>query len=204
MEWKADHYQTLGVSRDAEAHEIRRAFRRSAKELHPDGGGEDDRGFSQITEAYRELRDSVRRRRYDQELRGREGVAGPSQWVPHSDLDAFAADAGWGLSHLFDLFGGVVGAQQWWHEGVRRSTDVHMDLELSPREAAYGVSFSLDITEQDLAAGVFFGDYPVRHFTLTIPVSIPAGVRDWTTFRFSFVDGDATSRILQLTVRIVG
>ncbi len=203
MERCEDHYQTLGVPRDAGAHEIRQAFRRAAKELHPDGGGLDNHRFAQITDAYHELRDSTRRRRYDQELRGSEGVAGPSQWVPHNDLEAFATDAGWGLSHLFDLFGGIVGAHRWWQDAVRLSTDVHMDLELSLSEAAHGMSFALEITERDLGDGGFFGGYPLQPFTLTIPVSIPAGVGDRTTLRFPFLDGDGTSRMLQLTVRIV-
>ena len=198
-----DYYQILGVARDSGPQEIRQAFRRAAKELHPDGGGSDDYRFSRITDAYHELRDSSRRRRYDRELRCSEGVAGPSQWVPHDDLDAFAAEAGWGLSHLFDLFGGVMGSQQWWYEAVRRSTDVHMDLELSPQEASHGVDFAVEVTERDLACGGFLGGYPGRPFTVAIPVSICAGVADRTTFRYSFRDGDNTSRILQLTVRIV-
>ena len=204
MERCEDHYQTLGVPRDAGAHEIRQAFRRAAKELHPDGGGLDSLRFSQITDAYHELRDSARRRRYDRELRGSEGVAGPSQWVPHNDLDAFATDAGWGLSHLFDLFGGVVGSRRWWQDVVRLATDVHMDLELSRSEAAHGVSFTLEVTERDLLDGGFLGGYPVRPFSLTIPVSIPAGVGDRTTVRISFLDGEGTRRVLQLVVRIVG
>ena len=62
-----DYYETLGVSRDASHSEIKSAFRRLARELHPDVSAEPeaDRRFRAVAEAYEVLSDPERRRAYD-------------------------------------------------------------------------------------------------------------------------------------------
>src|SRR5437588_4880641 len=62
-----DYYEALGVTRDASAEEIRRAYRRLARQYHPDVNkepGAEDR-FKEISEAYEVLRDPEKRERYD-------------------------------------------------------------------------------------------------------------------------------------------
>jgi len=68
MEYK-DYYQTLGVKRDADAKEIKRAFRRLARQHHPDvnpGNKAAEERFKEINEAYEVLSDADKRRKYDQ------------------------------------------------------------------------------------------------------------------------------------------
>jgi curved DNA-binding protein len=68
MEYK-DYYETLGVSRDADEKEIKRAFRRLAREYHPDvnpGDATAEDRFKEINEAYEVLSDSEKRSKYDQ------------------------------------------------------------------------------------------------------------------------------------------
>jgi curved DNA-binding protein len=68
MEYK-DYYQTLGVSREADQKEIRRAFRRLARQHHPDvnpGDPEAEERFKEINEAYEVLSDPEKRSKYDQ------------------------------------------------------------------------------------------------------------------------------------------
>lgn len=59
-----DHYQALGIDKDADQKEIKRAFRKLSKEKHPDVTGEHG-NFHEITEAYEVLSDPKKRRRYD-------------------------------------------------------------------------------------------------------------------------------------------
>ena len=59
-----DHYQTLGVSRDADANEIKKAFRKLAMKHHPDKGG-DEQQFKNIQQAYETLSDPQKRAEYD-------------------------------------------------------------------------------------------------------------------------------------------
>src|SRR6476619_4168351 len=82
-----DYYEVLGVPQDADTEEIRRAYRKLARENHPDINKDpeaEDR-FKEISEAYDVLRDEERRRRYDtlrrgtrngQDLSGAEGFGG--------------------------------------------------------------------------------------------------------------------------------
>ena len=60
-----DYYKTLGVSRDATADEIKKAFRKKARTAHPDAGGNEEE-FKQINEAYEVLGDEKKRQLYDQ------------------------------------------------------------------------------------------------------------------------------------------
>src|SRR3954469_3519106 len=73
MAEKKDYYELLGVKKDASADEIKKAFRTAAVEHHPDRGG-DEAKFKEINEAYEVLKDTDKRKRYDQF--GHAGVGG--------------------------------------------------------------------------------------------------------------------------------
>ena len=64
---KRNYYDILGVKRDADADEIRKAFRKLAVKYHPDAGG-DAQKFKEISEAYTTLSDPQKRKEYDQLL----------------------------------------------------------------------------------------------------------------------------------------
>src|SRR5919205_2573998 len=63
-----NYYEVLGVSRNASQSEIRNAYRRLAKERHPDRAGGDEAEFSRLQEAHAVLSDPNRRRQHDQSL----------------------------------------------------------------------------------------------------------------------------------------
>ncbi|MBQ6454481.1 MAG: DnaJ domain-containing protein [Eggerthellaceae bacterium] len=93
-----DYYSILGVSRDADEKTIKKAFRKLAREHHPDAGG-DEAKFKEINEAYEVLSDEKKRKLYDQY-----GTANENQ-IP----------GGWGgqAINMEDLFGGAGGFGSW-------------------------------------------------------------------------------------------
>lgn len=133
-----DPYSVLGVSRQASADEIKAAFRRLAREHHPDRNPNDaaaERRFREVNEAYQVLSDPNRRARFDATGSDRSGAAaGPSS----------AGSGGFGgfediLSELFGAIG-------------RRPTsrgDMRLVVEVSFREAALGCTKSLSYERVD-------------------------------------------------------
>src|SRR5215218_9650772 len=99
-----DAYELLGVPRDADETQIKKAFRKLARELHPDVNPDDpdaEAKFKEVAEAYEILSDSERRATYDRY--GYEGLRGGG-YAP-SDFGAFG-----GLSDILDaFFGGGAG-----------------------------------------------------------------------------------------------
>ena len=136
------YYDLLGVSPDATDEELKRAYRRLARELHPDANGgdpESEARFKEVTVAYETLRDPERRRRYDMfgPDGGRAGGGGG---------DPFAG----GLGDLFDAFfggGGNPFGGTARRSGPRRGDDAEAILDLRFEEAVFGAERSLDLRQ---------------------------------------------------------
>ena len=93
----ADHYETLGVSRDAGEDQIKKAYRKLARELHPDvnPAPEAQERFKAVTHAYEVLSDPDSRRNYDM-----------------GGQDPFGGMGGFGFGDIFDTFFGGGGQQR--------------------------------------------------------------------------------------------
>lgn len=139
-----DYYETLGVSRDATADEIRKAYRRMAREHHPDLHRDDpgaaDR-FKVINQAYEVLSDDEKRARYD-----RFGAGGV-------DGDGGGGGAGAGgfgpFGDIFDVFFGAGGRAQQADTGPERGSDLRYDLEMTLEEVLHGASKTLTIPRME-------------------------------------------------------
>jgi molecular chaperone DnaJ len=138
MATTTDYYELLGVSRNATDEELRRAYRRLARNLHPDANGgdpESEARFKEVTLAYETLRDPERRRRYD--LFGPEAVRGTGAGGGPGDI--FTGGLG-------DLFGAFFGGSPFGGSpsaGTRRGEDIELVLELSFEEAVFGAQREL-------------------------------------------------------------
>jgi len=142
----ADYYQLLGVSRDAGAEEIKKAYRKLAMRYHPDRNSDDDaeERFTQVTEAWEVLRDPEKRALYDRhgEAGLRRGAGGGEPFSGFGNFsDAFEVFMReFGGGGLGDLFGG--GPAQ---DRTRRGSSLRVSLEITLEEAARGVQKSLRI-----------------------------------------------------------
>jgi len=141
-EWfEKDYYQVLGVSSTATDKEITRAYRKLAKQYHPDANpGSEDR-FKEISAAYDVLGDEARRKEYD-EVRRLGPMAG-----------GFGGPGGGtfrvqDMGDLGDLFGGLFGGRSRRRtQGPQRGADVEAELHLSFEDAVRGVTASVHVPE---------------------------------------------------------
>ncbi|MFO7916796.1 MAG: molecular chaperone DnaJ [Anaerolineae bacterium] len=135
---KRDYYEILGVSRQASKSEIRAAYRKLARENHPDvsDAPNAEERFKEINEAYQILNDDERRAVYDR--------------YGHSGLDRSGMRGGFegfdSFEDIFDSFFGFGRAGTTQQGGPRRGSDLRYDLEITFEEAVFGCSKELEIS----------------------------------------------------------
>ena len=152
MAGKKDYYEILGVSKDADQDEIKKAYRKLAKKYHPDRNNEDPDAsdkFKEISEAYEVLSDPDKRQRYDQY-----GHSGLNQ--EDINFDDFAQGGFGGLDDIFDMFfndggmGGMGGRRRSSRRrGPQKGSDLQYRLEISFEEAAFGAEKEITIPRQE-------------------------------------------------------
>lgn len=168
-EWvEKDFYQELGVSSDASPEEIKRAYRKLARDLHPDanpGNPAAGERFKAVSEAHNVLSDPAKRKEYDETRRlfagggfggrrfdsgfgggfGGFGVGGDGAEFNLNDL--FDAASRTGGTTIGDLFGGLFGRGGSARPSrPRRGNDLETETELDFVEAAKGVAMPLRLT----------------------------------------------------------
>jgi curved DNA-binding protein len=181
-----DYYKTLGVGRDASQDEIKKAFRKLARQHHPDAGG-DEAKFKEINEAYEVLSDEKKKALYDQY-----GTANENQ-IPWGG----AGGAGGANINWEDIFGGAgmgggTGGFEWsdilhnirsgdgafgsnWDFNVNRAQkgqDMTVTLNVSFDEAFKGTTKKVTVR------------IPGKSESDTIEVKVPAGAREGGKLRY--------------------
>ncbi len=182
-----DYYDVLGVSPDAGADEIKRAYRQLARRYHPDISG-DDRAvaFLEAARAYEILADPRRRRSYDVERSASPGgPAGRGEWF----ADEVAID--------FPAVSDVLDRMRHAFFGANALEELSAEIVLTPHEAFKGTTIPMGIPVRqtclrcggrgetwqewcELCGGC--GDVRALH---DVELRVPAGVRAGTRFRFS-------------------
>lgn len=186
-----DYYEVLGISRDATGDEIKRAYRRLAKQHHPDrneGDAGAERKFKEVQGAYAVLSDVDKRAGYDRLGQGgmHAAAAGGPQVTWTTGGEPIDIED---LSDLFDFShlggqaasgGGPSGFEQFFRRGGRGAAtrqpppagqDVEQDITLTFEQAVRGITLQLQVTAGATGA------------RQTIEVAIPPGVRDGQRIR---------------------
>lgn len=157
-----DYYKTLGVSRDASQDEIAKAYRKLARQYHPDANPDDPQAeetFKDVSEAYQVLSDSEKRREYDRirdmvdsgAFAGGRGGGDPFAGMGGRGGFARGAQGGVGGMDLNDLLGGLfgegggAGATRGQPGGAQRGRDAETTLTLSFDDAMAGVTTTLQV-----------------------------------------------------------
>lgn len=136
MTTKRDYYDILGVQRNAGPDEIKKAFKRLARQYHPDVNKDPDADskFKEINEAYTVLSDSQKRAMYDRFGHNAPGVGSSAGADPFGGADPF--------STIFDaFFGGGVGGRG---RGPQGGADLRYNLRLSFEEAVFGTEKEIE------------------------------------------------------------
>jgi molecular chaperone DnaJ len=197
-----DYYQVLGVSPDAGADEIKRAYRQLARRYHPDISG-DERGaaFLEVSRAYQILNDPRKRRSYDARLRQVAAVS-RGDWL----ADEVAID--------FPSVASVLDRMRFAFFGEAPLAAMSAEIILSPEEAFWGTTVPLGVplrltcarcggrgeTWNDWCATCAgTGEVTDQH---EMRLHVPAGVREGERFRFSVMAQGAPHTLVEVRVSI--
>lgn len=145
MAEKKDYYEVLELSKGAQEADIKKAYRRLAKQYHPDvnsGNKEAEAKFKELSEAYSVLSDSEKRSQYDR--------FGHEAFNAGGGGSGFSGFEGFGFGGLDDLFenfmGGGFGRSKTKKTGPQRGNDLQYAMEITFHEAAFGVTKDLNLT----------------------------------------------------------
>lgn len=145
---KRDYYEVLGIDKNAPEAEIKKAYRKLAKQHHPDinqGDKTSEAKFKEVSEAYEVLSDSQKRARYDQ--------------YGHAATDPNAGGFGGGFSDfdfggigdIFETFfgGSGFGKSSKAKNGPQKGTDLKYSVEIAFEEAAFGIEKEISINRME-------------------------------------------------------
>jgi len=142
---KRDYYEVLGVGKDASSDEIKKAYRKLAKQHHPDMNDGDHGSadkFREASEAYEVLSDDDKRRQYDQF-----GHAAFDQGSGVGGGFGGFGDFMGGFGDIFDSFFGGGATRQ--RNGPVRGRDLRMDLSITFEEAAFGTAKEVHVNKDE-------------------------------------------------------
>lgn len=197
-----DYYKILGIDKNASEEDIKKAYRKLAREHHPDVVSEKDkeaaeRRFKEINEAYRVLSDPEKRKMYDRFGTAEpgkgfggfgEGFGRGGQWGPFTYTYTSNGNADFGDFDPFDIFESMFGFRGFGQRAPRRGKNLYYQLDVTFKEAVFGVEKDISIESGK------------------VKIKIPAGARDGLELKFAGKGmpgpGGAPAGDLFLTLRV--
>jgi len=155
---KRDYYDVLGVAKGATADEIKKAYRKLARQYHPDVNKDNPAAaekFKECSEAYSVLSDEQKRAAYDQYGHAAFQNGGGAQGNPFGGgFGGFGGGQGFGgqgMDDIFDMFFGGQGRSSRGRadNGPRPGADLRMDLEIKFEEAAFGCEKEVNLNREE-------------------------------------------------------
>lgn len=154
-----DYYETLGVSRNANQDEIKKAYRKLAQKYHPDRAGGDAQKFKQVNEAYQTLSDEQKRSQYNQyganfEQMRNQGQAGGFR--DFRDFATFSEEFGGGGGNtsfdFSDLFGDIFGQSFSGRRRQQRGADIDLEMAIDLEDAINGAEHEISVDKYSVCA----------------------------------------------------
>lgn len=174
---KQDYYDVLGVTKGASDDEIKKAYRKLARQHHPDMVKDTDKSsaekkFKELNEAYQVLSDPQKRKVYDQYGHAGTGFNGGNtggfgqggQWGPFSY--SYTSTGGQGNIDPFDIFEEFFGFRGGQHRKPKQGKSLHYELRIDFSDAVKG------------------NETEIRGESGPVKIRIPKGIRDGTEIRF--------------------
>ena len=211
---KRDFYRILGINQEADTAKIKRAYRRAAKRYHPDISPKDEEKFRQVQTAYETLSDPQKKAVYDEQFTRRPvhdvrsyppPALTPSSFTIFDEIERifFDRDSFWNIggNSLLGTF-------------AETREDLHLEVILSPEEAAFGCVIPIEIPCSrgcrrcnrtgwvgNLNCGFCRGEGR-ETLEKEIEIKIPSGVRSGMVVKKRFnVDGRGKHLIITLEVQ---
>ena len=145
MAEKRDCYEVLGIEKNATDEEIKKAYRRKAKQYHPDvnpGDATAEAKFKEVNDAYSILSDPDKKARYDQY-----GHAGVDPSAGGGGFGGGFSGAGFDMNDIFDMFGGMFGGSSYRNPNApMRGEDVGVRITIDFNDAIFGCKRDISYT----------------------------------------------------------
>ena len=128
---KRDYYEVLGVDKNADEKTIKKAYRKLARQYHPDVCDEPDAEdkFKEVSEAYAVLSDDEKRQRYDQY--GHAGMDGFTAEDFYQNVNFEDIFQGFDIGNIFDMFGFGGGSRSRGRTGPQRGSDIYTEVPIA-------------------------------------------------------------------------
>lgn len=147
----SNHYDTLGVTKNATQEEIKKAYRKKAMRYHPDknpGDASAEAKFKDASKAYQVLSDEKTRSQYDQYGDSFEKMQGAGSHYGAGDVnDIFSSFFGGGGSPFGDIFGG--GGQSRSHSAASKGQDIEGSIGISFEDSIFGTTKTINVDTQE-------------------------------------------------------